>query len=109
MHKYKKIIIFFCEYIRVVVITVQAYKNAEVHTITVKNKNLFWVKMCDVQKGLGIKNNYDLARKEVCCIFETKIFTEEQKRKYIRTEREMSKILADNSKFKYARKNNKEL
>ena len=59
--------------------------------------------MCDVQKGLGIKNNYDLARKEVCCIFETKNFTEEQKRKYIRTKREISKILTDNSKFKYAR------
>ena len=39
-----------------VVITVQAYKNAEVHPITVKNKKLFWVKTCDVQKGLGIKN-----------------------------------------------------
>ena len=61
--------------------------------------------MCDVQKGLGIKNIVDLARKEVCDIFETKNFTEEQKRKYIRTEREISKILVDNSKFKYARKN----
>ena len=56
-----------------------------------------------MQKRLGIKNNYDLARKEVCGIFETKNFTEEQKRKYIRTEREISKILTDNSKFKYAR------
>ena len=55
-----------------VVITVQAYKNAEVHTITVKNKKLFWVNMCDVQKGLGIKNIYYLARKQVCGIFETK-------------------------------------
>ena len=85
-----------------VVITVQAYKNAEVHTITVKNKKLFWVKMCDVQKGLGIKNIYDLARKEVCGIFETKNFTEKQKRKYIRTEKEISKILTDHSKFRYA-------
>ena len=59
--------------------------------------------MCDVQKGLGIKNIYDLARKEVCGIFETKNFTEEQKRKYTRTEREISKILTDNSTFKYAR------
>ena len=59
--------------------------------------------MCDVQKELGIKNIYDLARKKVCGIFETKNFTEEQKRKYIRTERETSKILTDNSKFKYAR------
>ena len=56
-----------------------------------------------MQKRLGIKNNHDLARKEVCGIFETKNFTEEQKRKYIRTEREISKILTDNSKFKYVR------
>ena len=69
-----------------VVITVQVYENAEVHTITVKNKKLFWVKMCDVLKGLGITNIYGLARKEVCGVFETKNFTEEQKRKYIRTE-----------------------
>ena len=38
-----------------VVITVESYKNAEVHTITVKNKELLWVKMIDVQKGLDIK------------------------------------------------------
>ena len=38
-----------------VVITVESYKNAEVHTIKVKNKELFWVKMIDVQNGLGIK------------------------------------------------------
>ena len=35
-----------------VVITVEAYKNAQVHTITVKNEELFWVKMIDVQNGL---------------------------------------------------------
>ena len=38
-----------------VVITVESYKNGEVHTITVKNKELLWVKMIDVQKGLDIK------------------------------------------------------
>ena len=59
------------------VITVEAYKNAEVHTITVKNKKLFWLKMCEVQQRLGTKNIHDLARKEVCGIFETKNFTEE--------------------------------
>ena len=36
MHRFEKIIIFSCKYIRMVVITVQAYKNAEVHTITEK-------------------------------------------------------------------------
>ena len=69
-----------------VVITVEVYKNAKVHAIAVKNKKSFWVKMIDVQKGLCIKNIYDLARKEVCGVFETKNFTEEQKRKYIRTD-----------------------
>ena len=59
--------------------------------------------MCDVQKVLGIKNIYDSARKEICGIFEAENFTEEQKRKYMKTEREISKILTDNSKFKYAR------
>ena len=28
-----------------VVITVEAYQNARVHTITVKNKDFFWVKI----------------------------------------------------------------
>ena len=58
--------------------------------------------MMGVQKGLGIKNIHDLARKEVCGIFETKNVTEEQKRKYIRTEREISKILTEHYKFKFA-------
>ena len=66
-----------------------------------KNKKLVWVKMMDVQKRLGIKNFHDLARKEVCGIFEAKNFTEEQKRRYIRIEKELSKILTDGSKCKY--------
>ena len=90
-------------YYKTVVITVETYKNAKVHTITVKNKILFWVKMMGVQKGLGIKNIHDLARKEVCGIFETKNFTAEQKKKYIRTESEITKKPADDSKYKYAR------
>ena len=85
-----------------VVITVEAYKNAKFHTTTVKNKKLFWVKIIDVQTGVVIKNIHDLERKEICDIFETKNFTEEQKRKSIRTEREISKILTDDSKFMYA-------
>ena len=86
-----------------VVITVEAYENAKVYTITMKNKQLFWVKMMDVPKGLSSKNIHDLARKEVCGIFETKNFAEEQNKKYIRTEREISKILTDDIRFKYTR------
>ena len=86
-----------------VVITVQAYVEARVHTIKVENKKLFGVKMIDVQKGLGLKNMPDLVKKEICSIFETKNSTKEQKKKYIRTESEITKKPADDSKYKYAR------
>ena len=55
-----------------VVSIVQNYTNAGVHTITVGNRELFGVKMVDVQNGLGIKNISDLVRKEIRDIFETK-------------------------------------
>ena len=64
-----------------VVITVQAYTEARIHTITVENKKLFWVKMIDVQKGSGLNDMPDLVRREICGIFETKSPTEEQKKK----------------------------
>ena len=48
-----------------VIRTTEAYENTKVHTIKVNNKNLFWVKMIDVQNGLAIKNISDLVRKEI--------------------------------------------
>ena len=59
--------------------------------------------MIDMQKGLGLKNMPDLVKKEICGTFETKNPTEEQKKKYIRTESEITIKAADDSKFKYAR------
>ena len=56
-------------YYKMVVITVEKYANSGVHTITVKNKKLFWVKMIDVQKGFGLKNMPDLVKKEKMCYF----------------------------------------
>ena len=91
-------------YCKMVAITVEKYANAGVHTITVENKKSFWVKMIDVQKELGLKNMPDLIKKEICGIFETKKPTEKQKRKYVRTESEITKKPADDSKYKYARK-----
>ena len=79
-----------------VVITVQAY-------VEVGNKKLFCVKMIDVQKRLGLKNMSDLVKKEICGIFETKNPTKEQKKKYGRTESEITKKSADDFKYKYAR------
>ena len=46
-----------------VFITADNYTDAGVHNITVKNEKLFWVKMIDVQNGLGLKNISDLLRK----------------------------------------------
>ena len=89
------------KYIRIVVITVKAYTEARGHTIAVKNK-LFWVKMIDAEKGLGIKNMPDLVKKEIWDIFETKNPIKERKKKYIRTENEITKKPADDSKYKYA-------
>ena len=45
----------------------------------------------------------DLVRKEIGGIFETKYPTEEQKKKYIRTDTEITKKPADASKYKYTR------
>ena len=61
MHRLKKYIFLFSK-CKVVVIIVEGYKNTEVHTITVGNKELLWVKMIDVQIGLGIKNISDLVK-----------------------------------------------
>ena len=36
-----------------VVVTVQVYVKAGVRTIKVKNRELFWKKMIDVQEGWG--------------------------------------------------------
>ena len=64
-----------------VVIIFQNYTDAEVYTITVGNRELFWVKMIDVQKGLGIRNISDLVRKYIQGIYETKDFTIKTKTK----------------------------
>ena len=61
-----------------VIITVQNYTDAEFHTITLGNRELFWVKMIDVQKGLGIENISDLVRKYIQGIYETKEFTKKK-------------------------------
>ena len=90
-------------YYKMAFITVQNSSNAEVNTITIKNEKLFWVKMSDVEKGLGIKNISDLLRKEMCGIFETKNLTEEQKRKYITTRKETNNEIRNDYKFKFAR------
>ena len=59
-----------------------------VHTIKVCNRELFSIKMIDVQKGSGVKNMSDLVRKIIHGIFENKNPTKEQIRKYKRSRTE---------------------
>ena len=80
-----------------VVITVEASQNATTHTITVKTKDSFWVKMKDVQDRLGIKKISDHLRKEICGRFGTKDLTEKQKVKYIRSEYQITKDFKDSN------------
>ena len=51
-------------------ISVEGYKNAEVHTIQVK-KDL-WISMKDVGNGLDVKNISDLVLKEIQSHYEKK-------------------------------------
>ena len=37
-------------------ISIKKYTNAKVCTIRVSSKKLFWVRMHDVQEGIGVKN-----------------------------------------------------
>ena len=59
--------------------------------------------MIDVQKGLGLKNISHQVRKQIQGRSETKYPTEEQKRKYVRTEEELTKQDTDDPKIKYVR------
>ena len=87
---------------KMVVITAQKYADAKVHTISVGNRELFWVRMIDVQNKLGIKNISDSVRKNIQDIFEAKNPTEKQVRKSKRSQKEISKKPADDSRIKYA-------
>ena len=91
-----------------VVITVKLYQDANVDIIPdEKNEELFWVKMTDIQNGLGIKNMAQMVRQQMLGIFGTKNLTKEQqqqKKQYIRLKCEINKSF--NNEFpccKYAR------
>ena len=84
----KNFIFFLCMY-KMVDISVEKYANAKVRTIRVSNKKLFWVRMFDVQEGIGAKNISDLIRKEIRGIFRTKNPVKDQIRKYKRREKQL--------------------
>ena len=57
--------------------SVEEYTDTKVYTITVGNRESFWVKMCDAQVGLDVQNMSHLVRKEIHGIFETKYLTKD--------------------------------
>ena len=67
--------------------SVEKCTDPKVHIITIGNRSLFWVKMCDVQKRLGVENIYALLRKEIWGIYGTNNRAKEQARRYKRGEK----------------------
>ena len=65
--------------------------------ITIKNRELFWMKMNDLKKGLGVKNMSDLVKKEIHGVYSTKNTTKERIVKYKMRE----KVLDDESNFSF--------
>ena len=56
MYRFNNICIFYFNSISI---------NAKVHTKAPIDEELFWVRMIDVQKGLGTKNKSDTVKKYV--------------------------------------------
>ena len=87
-----------------VFITAEDYKNGDVHPITIKNKDYFWVKMKDVENGLGLKWLRGMVENKTCGIYEIKNLTKKQRREYKRTTSEISKELKnDPQDYEYVR------
>ena len=61
-----------------VVMIVESHQNARVHTIALKNKDFFGVKIIDVH-GLDLKYKRGLIRSEICGIFGINDLRKEQK------------------------------
>ena len=68
-------------------ISVEGYKNANVHILIIKKTGEIWPSMKDVGRGMGVKNISDLVLKEIHGVCETKNLTKEQINEYKMTER----------------------
>ena len=79
---FKKVISFNLH--KMLKVSVKEFTDANFHTITIDNRRLFWIRMCDVQKRLSIGKIHDSLMKEIWGIHETDNPTKEQIRKYKR-------------------------
>ena len=87
-------------------ISAERYENANFKTLPDKNGHI-WVKMTDVQNGLGVTNMSDLVLKEIYGICETKNPAKEQVNEYKMAKIEIYKKFTNLSKKELNTKNNK--
>ena len=81
----------------------------QILTFPVKNSNLFWMNMNDVQKGLGVKNMSNLVMREIKDNFNTKNPTVSQIKEYKISSADLMNIHSRYSnKIKYIRSNVRE-
>ena len=85
-------------------ISAEGYENASIKTVPEKNGHI-WVKMKDVQNGLGVTNLSDLTLKELYGIYEIKNVTKEQVKEYKMTDREYYERFDNLSKIELNKKN----
>ena len=62
--------------------SVEGYKNANVHILIIKSTGEIWPSMKDVGRGMGVKNTSDLVLKEIHGVCETTNLTKEQINEY---------------------------
>ena len=88
-------------------ISVEAYKNAGVHCLKIKETDKLWLGMKDVGVVLGVKSISDLVLKEIHGIYEKKKLAKEEIKNYKMTEREILKMFDNLNKDELNTKSNK--
>ena len=90
--------IYFLSVCKMYLISAEGYKNKNFDFLTIKTTSEIWVKMKDVQNGLGVTNMSDLILKELYGIYKTKNPTKEEVKEYKMTEREYYETFGNLSK-----------
>ena len=92
---------------KMLLISAEGYKNADVGFLTIKITSEIWVSMKDVGSGIGVKSISDLVLKEIYSICETKNHTKEQVNEYKIIKREIYKKFTYLSQEELNTKSNK--
>ena len=88
-------------------ISAEAYENANVSHLKIRETDELWVSLKDVGVGLGVKSISDLVLKEIHSIYGKKELTKEETKCYIMTERQIFETFNKWSEYKLNTKSNK--